>query len=37
LHANVIRICPPRIVSKREVDDATRILDDAFTVTTAGA
>lgn len=30
LHANVIRICPPLIVTERDVDDAVRILDDAF-------
>jgi 4-aminobutyrate aminotransferase len=35
LHANVIRICPPLIVSERDVDDAVRILDEAFTVATA--
>jgi alanine-glyoxylate transaminase / (R)-3-amino-2-methylpropionate-pyruvate transaminase len=37
LHANVIRICPPLIVSERDVDDAIRILDDAFSVATTGA
>ncbi|MCD6059237.1 MAG: putative aminotransferase, partial [Thermomicrobiales bacterium] len=35
LHANVIRICPPLIVSERDVDDAAHILDEAFTVATA--
>ncbi len=34
LHANVIRICPPLIVSERDVDDAIHILDEAFTVAT---
>jgi len=31
----VIRICPPLIVSKRDVDAAVRILDESFTVATA--
>ena len=36
LHGNVIRICPPLIVSERDADDAVRVLDDAFsTATTA--
>ena len=35
LHANVIRICPPLIVSERDVDDAIRILDEAFAVATS--
>jgi 4-aminobutyrate aminotransferase-like enzyme len=26
----VIRICPPLIVGERDVDDAVRILDEAF-------
>jgi 4-aminobutyrate aminotransferase-like enzyme len=26
----VIRICPPLIVSERDVDDAVRILDESF-------
>ena len=30
LHGNVIRICPPLIVSERDVDDAIRVLDEAF-------
>jgi 4-aminobutyrate aminotransferase-like enzyme len=30
LFANVIRICPPLIVSERDVDDAVRIMDEAF-------
>jgi 4-aminobutyrate aminotransferase-like enzyme len=30
LYANVIRICPPLIVGERDVDDAVRILDEAF-------
>jgi 4-aminobutyrate aminotransferase-like enzyme len=30
LHANVIRICPPLIVTERDADDAIRILDEAF-------
>lgn len=30
LHANVIRICPPLIVSERDVDDAIGVLDEAF-------
>jgi 4-aminobutyrate aminotransferase-like enzyme len=30
LHSNVIRICPPLIVSERDVDDAIRVLDEAF-------
>ncbi len=34
LHANVIRICPPLIVTERDADDATRILDEAFTAAT---
>ena len=34
LHANVIRICPPLIVSDRDVDDAIRILDEAFAAAT---
>jgi 4-aminobutyrate aminotransferase-like enzyme len=32
LHANVIRICPPLIVSERDVDDAIRILDESFAI-----
>ena len=35
LHANVIRICPPLIVSERDADDAIRILDEAFAAATA--
>lgn len=31
LHANVIRLCPPLIVTMRDADDAARILDEAFT------
>jgi 4-aminobutyrate aminotransferase-like enzyme len=31
LHANVIRICPPLIVTKDDVDVAIGILDDALT------
>jgi 4-aminobutyrate aminotransferase-like enzyme len=34
LHANVIRICPPLIVSERDVDDAIIILDAAFAFAT---
>jgi 4-aminobutyrate aminotransferase-like enzyme len=34
LHANVIRICPPLIVTERDADDAIRILDEAFTAAT---
>lgn len=30
LHNNVMRICPPLIVSRRDVDDAIEILDEAF-------
>lgn len=30
LHANVIRLCPPLIVTERDADDAVRILDEAF-------
>ena len=30
LHANVIRICPPLIVTRADVDAAARILDDAL-------
>ena len=30
LHANVIRICPPLIVSERDVDEAVAILDAAL-------
>jgi 4-aminobutyrate aminotransferase-like enzyme len=36
LHANVIRICPPLIVTERDADDAMRILDEAFTAATVG-
>jgi 4-aminobutyrate aminotransferase-like enzyme len=35
LHANVIRICPPLIVTERDVDDAVHILDEAFAAATA--
>ena len=35
LHSNVIRICPPLIVSERDVDDAIRIMDESLAVTTA--
>src|ERR671912_195459 len=35
LRPNVIRICPPLIVSERDVDDAIRILDEAFAIATA--
>lgn len=35
LHANVIRICPPLIVTERDVDDAMRILNNAFAAATA--
>lgn len=35
LHANVIRICPPLIVTERDVDDALRILNEAFAAATA--
>jgi 4-aminobutyrate aminotransferase-like enzyme len=31
----VIRICPPLIVSERDVDDAIRIMDESLAVTTA--
>ena len=31
LYANVIRICPPLIVTKADVDAAIAILDEAFT------
>ena len=31
LHANVIRICPPLIVTERDADDAVQILHDSFT------
>ena len=34
LHANVIRLCPPLIVSERDVDDAIGILDAAFAAAT---
>jgi 4-aminobutyrate aminotransferase len=34
LHANVIRICPPLIVTERDADDAIRVLDEAFTAAT---
>src|SRR5215216_3313087 len=30
LHANTLRICPPLIISKADVDTAARILDNAF-------
>jgi 4-aminobutyrate aminotransferase-like enzyme len=30
LFANTLRICPPLIISKSDVDEAVRILDDAF-------
>ena len=30
LHANTLRICPPLIVSKADVDAAVAILDQAF-------
>ncbi len=30
LHANMIRICPPLIVTRDDVDAAIAILDDAF-------
>ena len=30
LHANVIRLCPPLIVSERDVDDAVDVLDVSF-------
>ncbi|MDQ3695380.1 MAG: aspartate aminotransferase family protein [Chloroflexota bacterium] len=32
LHGNVLRICPPLIVTAADVDDATTILDAAFSV-----
>lgn len=35
LLGNVIRICPPLIVSERDADDALRMLDDAFAAATA--
>jgi 4-aminobutyrate aminotransferase len=35
LHANVIRICPPLIVTERDADDALRILDEAFSAATS--
>jgi 4-aminobutyrate aminotransferase-like enzyme len=35
LHANVIRICPPLIVSEGDVDDAVGILDASFTAAVA--
>ncbi|MFM8593174.1 MAG: aspartate aminotransferase family protein, partial [Chloroflexota bacterium] len=30
LHANVIRLCPPLIVSESDVDAAATIMDEAF-------
>ena len=33
----MIRICPPLIVSERDVDDAIRILDESFAVATGDA
>ena len=32
LHANTLRICPPLIVTKTDVDAAIGVLDEAFTV-----
>lgn len=36
LHGNVIRICPPLIVSERDVDDAIDVLDQSFTASLSG-
>jgi alanine-glyoxylate transaminase/(R)-3-amino-2-methylpropionate-pyruvate transaminase len=30
LHGNVLRLAPPLVVSRAEVQDALKILDDAF-------
>ncbi|MBA2278073.1 MAG: aspartate aminotransferase family protein, partial [Chloroflexia bacterium] len=36
LHANTIRLCPPLIVTRADVDAATEILDAAMTEAVAG-
>jgi 4-aminobutyrate aminotransferase len=30
LHGNVLRVAPPLVVSKRDVDDALKILEESF-------
>jgi 4-aminobutyrate aminotransferase-like enzyme len=36
LYGNVIRIAPPLNISKSDVDEATRLLDEAFAEVSAG-